>query len=90
MTSETESAPEGAEGEVVPEIAPWETEEAVTVREERNARLAATDILMLQDHPAQRSMETRAAVWLYRRALRDVTKAFASPADVVWPAEPEV
>ena len=71
-------------------VDPWVGEDADAVRSERNARLSASDMYVLPDHPAQRSMEARAAVWLYRRALRDITKAFASPADVEWPAEPEV
>lgn len=74
--------------EVVEVVDPWAGEAAELVRTERNARLAATDMMVLPDHPAQRQLETRSAIWLYRRKLRDLTADFASPEDVVWPAEP--
>jgi len=64
---------------------PWETADADLVREERNERIAATDWMVLPDSPAQRSMISRANLWNYRAALRDITKTFASPEDVVWP-----
>ena len=64
---------------------PWVGEDADAVRSERNARLSASDMYVLPDHPAQRALQSRAAVWLHRKSLRDITTTFASPADVVWP-----
>ena len=66
-------------------VDPWVGEDADAIRAERTARLSASDMYVLPDHPAQRTLQSRAAVWLYRKSLRDITATFASPADVVWP-----
>jgi len=71
-------------------VDPWDSEEGDAVRLERNVLLAESDYLVLADNPAQRTMLTRAEVWLYRKALRDITDAFESPEDVEWPDLPEV
>ena len=34
--------------------------------------------------------ERNSRLWIYRKSLRDITNAFASPADVVWPEEPSI
>jgi len=80
------------EPEDMPEVtaAPWDSELGEEVRAERNSRIAATDWMVLPDSPHQRSLLTRGALWLYREALRNLTKTFASPEDVEWPAEPGV
>lgn len=70
-------------------VDPWDCELGDEVRAERLLLLSDSDCYVLPDHPAQRSMETRAALWQYRKALRDLTNNFASPEDVVWPELPE-
>ena len=64
---------------------PWDSEDGELIRDERNDRLSETDWMVLPDSPHQRNMEDRAHLWLYRKALRDITQTFASPEDVVWP-----
>jgi hypothetical protein len=76
--------------EIEAPVDPWEGEDADAIRAERNQRLSDSDFLVLPDSPAQRDMQSRAAIWLYRKALRDVTANFASPEDVVWPELPEL
>jgi hypothetical protein len=80
------------EPEDLPEVIadPWEGPEADAIRDERNSRLSACDWKVLPDSPFQRDMGSRAALWIYRKSLRDITNAFASPADVVWPEEPSI
>lgn len=67
---------------------PWEGEAADAVRATRDNLIANTDWMVLPDSPYQRNMASRAAVWLYRQALRDITSNFASPEDVEWPEVP--
>ncbi len=53
------------------------------VRDERNARLAATDFRVVNDAP----WET--APWVsYRQELRDIPESAEFPHTVVWPTEP--
>lgn len=52
------------------------------LRHERDVRLAATDWWANSDVPM--TEERRA----YRQALRDITKTYSSPNDVVWPEKP--
>jgi hypothetical protein len=63
----------------------WDSPEGDAVRAERTDRLLASDWKVLPDSPHQRSLMTRGALWLYRDALRNITKSCASPVDVVWP-----
>lgn len=58
------------------------------VRRERNKRLAASDWSQLPDAQAAMSDERKAAWTTYRQFLRDITTAFADPADIVWPVQP--
>ena len=63
---------------------------AESVRRERNARIAATDYLMLPDSPL--TEEGRAAWRQYRAALRDMTQLDGFPWDgpesAPWPVRP--
>lgn len=71
-------------------IDPWATEEADAVRATRNQLLSDTDWAVLPDAPAQRDMQSRAALWSYRKQLRDITERFDAPEDVVWPEPPVI
>lgn len=53
---------------------------AANVRTERNKRLAATDLYMLQDAPPAPEGLTA-----YRQALRDITEQPGFPENVEWP-----
>lgn len=65
------------------DIAARNASQAVMVRADRNARLAACDWTQLPDSPVD------AAPWrTYRRELRDITKQSGFPWNVVWPVEP--
>ena len=57
------------------------------VRNLRNRRLSACDWTQLSD--AQLSSEDRIRWAAYRQELRDITIAFDSPSDVVWPLSPD-
>lgn len=61
--------------------ASWES-----IRSTRDAKLASSDWTQLQDTAL--SEGARLAWATYRQALRDITDAFDSPSDVVWPASP--
>jgi hypothetical protein len=55
----------------------------VSIREQRNAMLIASDWTQLPDAPVD------AAAWAdYRQALRDVTAQPGFPDAVIWPAAP--
>ena len=57
---------------------------AVTVRQERNALLSASDWTQVADAPVDQ------AAWAaYRQELRDVTSQEAFPAEVTWPVAPQ-
>ena len=57
----------------------------VSVRSERNARLAACDWTQLPDSPLS---NVEAQEWAsYRQALRDITDQ-ADPFNITWPKEP--
>ena len=65
------------------EISARNDAQALSVRDERNVRLAACDWTQLPDAPVN------SADWaVYRQALRDVTAQDGFPWDVVWPVEP--
>jgi hypothetical protein len=65
------------------EIEAEATEQAESVRAERNAYLAASDWTQLADAPVD------SAAWVnYRQALRDVTAQVGFPWSVDWPTPP--
>lgn len=68
----------------VPE--PTDEEIAEQVRLERDRRIAATDYLAMPDYPL--SEEEKAAVMVYRQALRDIPSQEGFPREVVWPEVP--
>lgn len=74
-------------------LAEYNSEEArfARLREERDARLAATDYYIMPDYPA--SEESKAAVMAYRQALRDLPSLEGAPWDgggeeTPWPVNP--
>ena len=54
------------------------------IRDERDKLLAATDWTQVGDSPLKDSKE----MTQYRQKLRDITKDFKTPADVVFPTKP--
>lgn len=52
------------------------------LRQERDKKIAATDLWGLQDFP------TTAEQTAYRQALRNITNTYSSLDDVVWPTKP--
>lgn len=58
------------------------------IRIERAKLFAACDWTQLND--AILSIEEKTAWQEYRQALRDITQAFATPNDVIWPIAPGV
>ena len=57
------------------------------IRGKRDVLLTACDWTQIPD--AQLTAEQRDAWKVYRQALRDLTKAFSTPGDVVWPNSPD-
>jgi len=53
------------------------------VKAERNAKLAETDVYMIEDFPTTKKAEWKA----YRKALRDMD--FSDPDNITWPDKPE-
>lgn len=76
------------------EIAAWEAEHPAPVpteeevRAERDRLLSATDWTQVLDAPI--SAESRAAMRVYRQALRNVPQQSGFPAAVEWPVMPTV
>lgn len=65
------------------EIDEEEISQAQTVRQERSARLAASDWTQLADAPVD------AAAWVvYRQALRDIPTQTGFPWNITWPVKP--
>lgn len=63
----------------------------ITLRADRDARLADTDKMLLPDYPI--GAETLAQVKAYRAALRDLPDQPGAPwpnADIPWPIKPNV
>jgi len=61
-----------------------EPEMSAKVRNDRNARLAASDWTQLADSPVNKT------VWAtYRQVLRDITTQPGFPWTVAWPTQPE-
>jgi len=56
------------------------------LRQLRDFHLTACDWTQVPDSAL--SDEDRAAWRVYRQALRDITKFYSSPSDVVWPLSP--
>lgn len=76
-----------------PPAGPTETELFVSLRRERDTRLAVTDYLLMSDYPL--SAESREAVVAYRQALRDLPAQPGAPWDgggekTPWPSKPEL
>ena len=69
-----------------------EAERFELLRRARDAKLTATDYLVAADYPL--TEEERAAVTLYRQALRDLPAAEGAPWDggglTPWPEEPHI
>lgn len=86
-------ASEGGRPVAVDRLDPTTEEQAVTVRAERDRRIAATDYLIMLDYPI--SADTLAAVKVYRQELRDLPAQGGFPwgGDVLavpWPEQPAV
>lgn len=60
---------------------------ALSLRTERDAKLSATDYLVVPDYPI--SPEDLEAVKVYRQALRDIPEQSGFPKNVQWPVEPQ-
>lgn len=73
--------------EAVPVPEPTEQELASMVRSQRDAKLSATDYLVIPDYPI--SPEDLEAVKVYRQALRDIPEQSGFPKNVQWPVEPQ-
>lgn len=73
--------------EAVPVPEPTEQELASMVRSQRDAKLSATDYLIVPDYPI--SPEDLEAVKVYRQALRDIPEQSGFPKNVQWPVEPQ-
>ena len=53
------------------------------IKAERNAKLAETDVYMVEDFPTTKKTEWKA----YRKKLRDMD--FSDPDNITWPTKPE-
>ena len=73
--------------EAVPIPEPTVQELTSMVRSQRDAKLSATDYLVVPDYPI--SPEDLEAVKVYRQALRDITEQSGFPKNVQWPVEPQ-
>ena len=59
------------------------------LREERNAKLAETDWIVIKEREEGGSVSNFADWKTYRQALRDITDSATSLDDVTWPEKPE-
>lgn len=76
----------GSHYEVVEAPAPTTEQQAASVRTERDAKLAETDLIIIR---CAESGEPVPEAWkAYRQALRDVPGQAGFPDDVVWPTCP--
>ena len=73
--------------EAVPVPEPTEQELASMVRSQRDAKLSATDYLVVPDYSI--SPEDLEAVKVYRQALRDIPEQSGFPKNFQWPVEPQ-
>lgn len=72
-----------------PQVVPASDERlAGFVRMERDERLTASDVLVLQDRWASYTPEEQVAVAAYRQALRDLPDQPGFPRNVTWPEAP--
>lgn len=55
-----------------------------TIRIKRNSLLKDSDHKVMPDYPSDKEAWGR-----YRQALRDITKTFTNPNEVIWPTEPK-
>lgn len=78
---------QGGYYEAVPVPEPTVQEMASRVRSQRNAKLSATDYLVIPDYPI--SPEDLEAVKVYRQALRNIPEQSGFPKNVQWPVEPQ-
>ena len=78
---------QGGYYEAVPVPEPTVQELASSVRSQRDAKLSATDYLVVPDYPI--SPEDLEAVKAYRKALRDTPEQSGFPKNVQWPVEPQ-
>ena len=65
--------------------AAWRTE---ALRQERNAKLAETDWVVIKEREEGGSVSNFADWKTYRQALRDITNSATSLDDVTWPEKP--
>ena len=63
-----------------------DAQQATSVREQRNKKLAECDWTQLQDAPL--TLEQKASWSVYRQSLRDVTTQEGFPWNITWPVEP--
>lgn len=73
--------------EAIPVPEPTVQELASMIRSQRDAKLSATDYLVVPDYPI--SPEDLEAVKVYRQALRDIPEQSGFPKNVQWPVEPQ-
>jgi len=59
-----------------------------SLREERNAKLAETDWVVIKEREEGGSVSNFADWKTYRQALRDITNSATSLDDVTWPEKP--
>lgn len=67
--------------------APTTEEVAAQVRSQRDALIAQTDYLMMNDYPI--SAEDKILLVTYRQALRDIPEQEGFPSEVQWPVAPQ-
>jgi hypothetical protein len=77
----------GAIGDYVSPPPPSTDEVWRRVRNQRNALLTQSDVLVLPDRWATYTEERQTALSVYRQALRDITTQ-ADPNNIVWPTSP--
>lgn len=64
-----------------------EDQKWATVREKRDALIAATDYTQVADSPF--SEEKQLEFQVYREELRNVPQTFDDPYEITWPAQPK-
>jgi hypothetical protein len=75
---------EDKKAEIIPYVASAPTWEQI--RQQRNQLLTESDWITLTDATPKPNKEA----WLtYRQALRDITKTYSKPEDVIWPTKPQ-
>lgn len=64
--------------------------EWASVRERRNALLAASDVLVLPDRWSSFTPSQQETIARYRQTLRDIPQSFVDPKEVVFPDMPVI